>query len=183
MSVAGDGGPFVSGPHLVREVHPEMATALGSLWLDVVRTGGAVRFRLDTPEETVRAAAEQEIEQVRARRQQLLVLGADHTLVGTVFLRRGEWINAEHRAEVFLLMVRPDLQRRGWGTVLLDAAVAHARALGLEQLLLATRGGTSLPAFYTARGWTEVGVWPDALRIAPDDLRDEHWLQLRLGRS
>ena len=175
--------PFVSGPHRVHEVHPEMGTALGTLWLDVVRAGGAVGFPRDAPEEEIRAAAEAAIEEVRAKRVQLLVIGADHELAGTVFLRRGSSPVLAHRAEVLRLMVRPDLQGRGWGKILLDEAVAQATALGLEQLLLSTRGGTDLPAFYAEQGWTEVGVWPGALRIGPDELRDEHWFQLLLRRS
>jgi acetyltransferase len=173
--------PFVSGPHRVHEVHPEMGTALGTLWLAVTRAGGAVGFPADAPEEDVRAAAERAIEDVRAKRQQLLVIGADHALAGTVFLRRGAEPVVAHRAEVLRLMVRPDLQGRGWGRTLLDAAVAQATALGLEQLLLATRGGTDLPAFYAKQGWTEVGVFPGALRVGPDDVRDEHWFRLRLS--
>jgi hypothetical protein len=59
----------------------------------------------------------------------------------------------------------------------LGGAVDLARALGLEQLLLSTRGGTRLPEFYVKQGWTEVGVFPGALRLGPDDVRDEHWFQ------
>jgi hypothetical protein len=36
----------------------------------------------------------------------------------------------------------------------LGGAVDLARALGLEQLLLSTRGGTRLPEFYVKQGWT-----------------------------
>jgi len=175
--------PVVGGPHLVREVHPEMGQALGSLWLDVVRCGGAVSFRTDAPEEDIRAAAEAEISDVRAERQQLLVIGADHTLVGTVFLRPGVGSVFQHRAEVHRLMVRSDLQGRGWGGMLLDAVVAHATILGLEQLMLAVRGGTWMIEFYRSRGWAEVGVWPGALAVTPDDVRDQHWFQLRLGAA
>jgi acetyltransferase len=35
--------------------------------------------------------------------------------------------------------------------------------------------------FYTRQGWTEVGVFPAALRLGPGDMRDEHWFQLRLS--
>jgi acetyltransferase len=172
--------PFVSGPHLVHEVHPEMGTAVGTLWLEVTRAGGAVGFPSDAAEQDVRAVAAQAIEDVRAKRQQVIVIGADHALAGTVFLRRGTGTVVAHRAEVLRLMVRPDLQGRGWGKRLLAAAVAHATALGLEQLLLSTRGGTGMAMFYTRQGWTEVGVFPASLRLGPGDMRDEHWFQLRL---
>ena len=45
--------------------------------------------------------------------------------------------------------------------------------MGLEQLHLAARGGTGLEAFYARLGWREIGRWPNALRLAADDTRDE----------
>jgi acetyltransferase len=171
----------ISGPHPVTGVRPGLAAELGSLWTAVTRADGAVGFAPDAPEVDIRAAAIALVEDVRAGRQQLIALEADGALAGTVFLRRGDRPVIRHRADVLKLMVHPDLQGRGWGKALLDAAVAHATELGLEQLLLSTRGGTSLPAFYAKQGWTQVGLFPDALRIGPDDLRDEHWFQLRLS--
>ena len=54
----------------------------------------------------------------------------------------------------------------------------HARhvardEMGLEQLHLAAGGGAGLEEFYRRLGWTEVGRWPEALRLAPGDDRDE----------
>jgi GNAT superfamily N-acetyltransferase len=146
----------------------------------VTRAGGAVGFAADAPEEDIRASAEQAVEDVRVGREQLFALDARGELAGVVFLRRGPKATVQHRADVVRLMVHPDLQGRGWGKALLDAVVAHATTIGLEQLLLSTRGGTSLPEFYVKQGWTQVGLFPDALRIGPGDLRDEHWFQLRL---
>lgn len=45
--------------------------------------------------------------------------------------------------------------------------------MGLEQLRLAARGGMGLERFYARLGWREIGRWPNALRPAPDDDRDE----------
>jgi acetyltransferase len=170
----------ICGPHLVREVRPETVSALAELWTAVTRAGGAVGFVADAPEEDIRAAARQAVEDVRDGREQLITIDADGGLLGTVFLRRGATATVRHRADVLRLMVHPDLQGRGWGKALLGAVVAAATTIGLEQLLLSARGGTDLPAFYVAQGWTQVGLFPDALRIG-DELRDEHWFQLRLG--
>jgi acetyltransferase len=170
----------IDGPHLV-EVGPGTVDALAALWLAVTRAGGAVGFPTDAPEADVRAAAERAVEDVRAGRERLIAIESDGDLLGTVFLQTGRNSTRRHRADVKRLMVHPELQGRGWGKALLDAAVAHAADLGLQQLLLSTRGGTSLPEFYAKQGWTQVGVFPDALLIGPGDLRDEHWFQLRLS--
>jgi GNAT superfamily N-acetyltransferase len=162
-------------------VGPQAGTALGTLWTAVTRAGGAVGFAADAPEEDIRATAEEAIADVRAGRTRLFALDADGELAGAVFLRRGAKATVRHRADVVRLMVHPDLQGRGWGKALLDAVVAHATTIGLEQLLLSARGGTSLPEFYLKQGWVQVGLFPDALRIGPGDLRDEHWFQLRLN--
>ncbi|HLU55132.1 MAG TPA: GNAT family N-acetyltransferase [Pseudonocardia sp.] len=172
---------MIAGPDLVTEAGPATAASLGALWTAVTRAGGAVGFAPDAPEADIREAAEQAVADVRAGRAQMFALTRGDDLVGTVFLRRGEKATVRHRADVVRLMVHPDLQGRGWGKALLDAAVAHATALGLEQLLLSARGGTTLPDFYEKLGWRQVGRFPDALRIGPGDLRDEHWFQLKLS--
>ena len=174
---------MIRGPYPATGVRPGLAAELGTLWTAVTRADGAVGFSMDAPEADIRAAADDLVEDVRAGRQQLVALDADGALAGTVFLRRGDRAVVRHRADVLKLMVHPGLQGYGWGKALLDAAVAHATELGVEQLLLSTRGGTSLPEFYAKQGWTQVGLFPDALRIGPDDLRDEHWFQLALGLS
>ncbi|WP_300009032.1 GNAT family N-acetyltransferase [Pseudonocardia sp.] len=168
-----------AGPQLVDRID---ADALARLWTAVTRVGGAVGFVEDTPGAEIRAAAQLAAAEVAAGREQLLVLGPPAAPVGTVFLRRGAGPRTEHGAEVVRLMVRPDQQGRGHGTALLDAAVAHATTLGREFLMLTARGGTDLPRYYAARGWTPVGVWPGTLRLGPgpDGLRDAHWFHLRL---
>ncbi len=159
-----------------------LVRALGDLWLAVSRAGGAVGHTADEPEAHVRADAADAVAEVVAGRQHLLAVragdGAD--LDGVVFLRPGTGPRVAHRGDVLRLMAHPSAQGRGLGRQLLAAVVDHARALGLEQLLLSARGGTTLPAFYAALGWTQVGVFPRAVRLGPDDARDEHWFQLLL---
>jgi GNAT superfamily N-acetyltransferase len=97
-----------------------------------VRTASAnssyAGFAPDAPEADIRAAAVALVEDVRAGRQHLIALEADGALAGTVFLRRGDRPVIRHRADVLKLMVHPDLQGRGWGKALLDAAVAECVA-------------------------------------------------------
>jgi acetyltransferase len=158
---------------------PGTVTALTALWTDVTRAGGAVGFVPDSPAEEIAATAREAVDEVRAGRQELLTAG--DPLAGVVFLRPGAGPRVAHRADVLRLMVHPRRQGEGLGRALLDAAVARARGLVLEQLLLSARGGTGLPVFYARLGWTEVGVFPGALHLGPGDRRDEHWFQLRLG--
>lgn len=165
-----------SGPHLVDRIDP---VPLAALWTAVTRAGGAVGFPADAPAPEIRAAADTTVADVAAGRLRALVIGHD-PLVGAVFLRPGAGPRIAHRADVLRLMVDPAHQGQGLGRALLAAVAAHATVLGLDQLLLSARGGTDLPAFYAALGWTEVGVFPGALQLRPGDLRDEHWFQLRL---
>lgn len=172
---------MVPEPLTVPRLHrpgPGTVDALTALWTDVTRAGGAVGFAPDSPAAEIAAAAADAVDEVRSGRQELLATG--DPLAGVVFLRPGAGPRIAHRAEVVRLMVRPEQQGAGLGRTLLDAAVDRARELGLEQLLLSARGGTSLPAFYAKLGWTEVGVFPAALHLGGDDRRDEHWFQLDL---
>lgn len=168
---------------------PRLAEALDvdeleTLWTAVNKAGGAVGFLPDCPQAHVRTTAEETVAAVAAGRTLACVVrdgdidGGE--LVGSVFLqpRRGE--RFLHCGDVTRLMVHPRWQGRGLGPRLLDAAVAQARRLGLELLLLSARGGTDLPDRYSRLGWTEVGVFPGVLRLGPGDDRAEHWFQLRL---
>ena len=77
-------------------------------------------------------------------------------------------------------MVRPELQGRGAGRLLLEGLHGTAAGHGLEQLMLTTRGGTGVEAFYKRFGYTIVGRHPGAIRLSPGDDRDEIILICRL---
>ena len=72
------------------------------------------------------------------------------------------------------LQTLPAVRGRGIGSALMMWARRVARQeMGLEQLRLAARGGMGLESFYARLGWREIGRWPKALRLAPNDDRDE----------
>ncbi|GAA4554176.1 GNAT family N-acetyltransferase [Pseudonocardia xishanensis] len=154
-----------------------LAERFADLWVAVTRAGGAVGFAPDAPETDIRELAARTLDEVRRGRLHMIALDG---LAGAVFLQPGAGPVVAHRATVLRLMVAPQRQRRGLGGLLLAAAVDRARELGFDQLLLSARGGTGLPEFYRLQGWTEVGRFPRALRVGPDDVRDEHWFQLDL---
>ncbi|MEV6681657.1 GNAT family N-acetyltransferase [Streptomyces erythrochromogenes] len=80
----------------------------------------------------------------------------------------------EHWCTFHHLQTRPGFRGRGVGSALMREVREVARdELGLEQLRLAARGGEGLEDFYGRLGRREVGRWPGALRLAPDDSRDE----------
>ena len=157
----------------VVDPHPGAATALGDLWVAVTEAGGAVDFVPGWDPGEIRDLAAVTIDDVRSGAARMIVVGPETAPGGTVFLVRGSGI-AAHRADVQRLMVHPDHQGRGLGTVLLDAAVAQGREMGVEMLTLGARGGTPLPAFYAARGFIEYGRLPDGVRLGPEDARDVH---------
>lgn len=59
------------------------------------------------------------------------------------------------------------------GALMMSARQIARQEMGLEQLHLAARGGMGLERFYAKLGWREIGRWPGALRLTPDDDRDE----------
>ena len=93
-------------------------------------------------------------------RVQLAALDGD-SLVGAVQLTRSGAGNGRHRAEIQRLVVRADVRGQGVGRVLMEAAVEHARALGLRLLWLTTHAGTDADRIYEHLGWTRSGVIPD----------------------
>ena len=68
----------------------------------------------------------------------------------------------------------------GAGRLLLEGLHRSAVGLGLEQLMLTTRGGTGVEGFYERFGYSIVGRHPGAIRLAPGDDRDEIILIYRL---
>lgn len=172
---------FVSGPHRVDQPHPDMPQALADLLGRVTVAGGATGFTATTELETITTVAQRIVDDLsqRPKRRHVLTAGREHALAGAVVLCPGELPVHRHRGEIEWLLVDPDMQDRGLGKQLLDAATVQAQALGLAQLSLSTRSGQGLEDFYTAQGWVERGRWPDALRL-DDDRRDEVWFTREL---
>jgi GNAT superfamily N-acetyltransferase len=160
---------------------PGLRQQLLDLWVDVTDAGGSVGFAAPAPVEQIAARLDAELAPVVSGRDALGVL-RDPTgaAVGMgMLVSRGVDLFAHWRS-VLRLMVHPSLQGTGAGRLLLDGLHDHARALGLEHLHLSVRGGEGLEAFYERFGYRVVGVHPGAVRLAPDDTRDEVFMLVEL---
>ena len=115
-----------------------------------------------------------------ARTDLLGILRRNGTAVGMGFLVDGSSALRQHWRTVLRLMVRPELQGKGAGRLLLEGLHRTAAGFGLEQLMLTTRGGTGVEGFYERFGYTIVGRHPGAIRLTPGDDRDELILIIRL---
>jgi GNAT superfamily N-acetyltransferase len=75
----------------------------------------------------------------------------------------------------------PRCRTGGLGTALMGEAERIGRSMGLAALHVTVRAGTNTEKFYERLGYTEVGRLPGALRVGPDDERDEifMWMPLR----
>ena len=105
----------------------------------------------------------------------------DSSVVGWLAIVLNTGTPFAHWAELQRLQVRPEHQRSGAGSGLVVEAERIAREeLGLEQLRLSARSGHDLEPFYEGLGWKEIGRHPGAVRVGPDDDRDEVFFLRRL---
>ncbi len=150
------------------------------MWVDVTNAGGAVGFTPPADVPAVARTLDSQLGRVAAGTDLLGILRQNGTAVGMGFLVYGGSGLRRHWRTILRLMVRPELQGRGAGRLLLEGLHHTAADLGLEQLMLTTRGGTGVEGFYERFGYTVVGRHPGAIRLAPGDDRDELTLIFRL---
>jgi GNAT superfamily N-acetyltransferase len=159
---------------------PQLREQLLDMWVDVTNAGGAVGFTVPADVSAVTRTLDAALDRVTAGTDLLAILRQDGTAVGMGFLVDGGSPLRRHWRTILRLMVRPELQGRGAGRLLLEGLHGTAVDLGLEQLMLTTRGGTGVEGFYERCGYAVVGKHPGAIRLAPGDDRDELFLIFRL---
>ncbi|BBC94353.1 N-acetyltransferase [Streptomyces rochei] len=153
------------------------------LWTDVSNAGGAVGFVPPVHREEIRPELVRHFVHMAQGRTRLLVGRDAHgTTAAAAFLTGNpQHLNA-HWLSLYSVMVHPRHQGKGYGRDLLAAAEKAARATaGIEAIRLSCRGGHGLERFYGSCGYKEVGRVPGAVRVAPDDDRDEIFMLLSLG--
>ncbi|AKZ53713.1 putative acetyltransferase [Streptomyces ambofaciens ATCC 23877] len=177
-------------PAFAQITRPEDATGavrrdLGECWAAVINAGGAV-IPMGCPlppvsPEAVDPALDAIVQRLAPRRGRLLLATVEGTLAGWVLLSREPHPLEAHCGTVNHLQTHVRFRRRGVGAALMRRLPDIARdEMGMERLRLTARAGLGLEDFYGRVGWTEVGRWPGALRVAPGDDRDEILMSLAL---
>ncbi|WBB62498.1 GNAT family N-acetyltransferase [Streptomyces sp. WMMC500] len=167
------------------DVTAALRRELTACWAAVVNAGGAV-VPMDcglppVTEAALRPAAERITRGLSPDRSRLLLATVDDALAGWLLLRRQRHPMVAHCGVVNHVQTHVRFRGLGVGAALMRRARVVARDdMGLERLQLTVRSGLGLEEFYRKAGWTEVGRWPGALRVAPGDDRDEILMSLAL---
>jgi GNAT superfamily N-acetyltransferase len=169
---------FVLDPPLTDDLRNRIV----ALWVEVTNAGGAVGFVPPADTALVRPVAEETFAGVEAGLDRLLIQTDGGELCGLLFVVDNRFVFKDHWRVLKRVMVTPNGQGRGLGTALMREAERTGRAMGLSALSVTVRGGTGTEKFYQRLGYTEVGRLPRALRIGPDDYRDEIHMWLSLAR-
>jgi GNAT superfamily N-acetyltransferase len=175
-----DGGmglTFELDPPLTDELREQVLR----LWVDVTNAGGAVGFVPPVTAVQVRPTAEKSLDAVRDGTDRLLAGFDDGRLVALLFVADNAHFLKTHWRTLKRVMVMPGSQGRGYGSALMREADAVARKMGLDALQVTVRSGSGTEDFYARLGYREVGRVPSALRVGPDDDRDEIIMWRELG--
>ncbi|MGY1830041.1 GNAT family N-acetyltransferase [Geodermatophilus sp. SYSU D01180] len=164
----------------VEDVDPELREALLACWTDVSNAGGAVGFVPPVTRDDVAPVLDALLDRVAQGRERVVVLRADGELAGWAVLSLSVSPLRRHWATVLRVQVHPARQGQGLGRALMTGVHDAARDLGLEMLHLTVRGGYGIEGFYQGLGYREFGRMPGAIRLAPEDDREEIHLYVEL---
>ncbi|MGH2736755.1 MAG: GNAT family N-acetyltransferase [Actinomycetota bacterium] len=162
------------------QLTPALRRELVELWTAVSDAGGSVGFVPPVTIERVEPVASDAFARVTEGLDHLVVGYEGKGVVGFGFLESNYSALRRHWATVKRLQVHPELQGTGRGGELLDAMATFGRELGYDYLHLTVRGGTGTERFYERHGYETVGRLPNAIRVGPDDDRDEIYMVRRL---
>lgn len=174
---------------------PALREELAALWLDVSQAGGAVGFVPPVTAEDIAPVLQRQLDDVTSGGARMLgayegveggegAEGAEEDgagrLIGTAFLKLNSHRLMTHWCTLVTVMVHPALQGGGRGKAMMREAIEMARDLDFHAVRLGVRGGEGTERFYETVGFKEVGRVPAAIRVAPDDHRDDitMWLPL-----
>lgn len=165
------------------EIDPALRDGVLALWVDVSNADGAVGFVPPVTVEDIRPEWLMRLAQLSDGRTRLLVgYDEDGAVAATAFLAYNTHRLMKHWIWLYVVMVHPKHQGKGYGRDLMSAAEDAARGIdGIDAIRLTCRGGTGVDRFYASCGYKEVGRVPGAIRVAPGDDRDDITMLLPLG--
>lgn len=174
--MGGEALTFVTDPKLT----DDLVTRITDIWIEVTNAGGSVGGVAPADADQLQPVIEDALGRVEAGKDHMVLASIEDRIVGFGFLSFRPGPLFRHWATVKRLQVDPSLQGRGYGGAILDELARVARELGLEALHLTVRGGTGTEGFYERHGYRELARIPDAIRLAPDDTREEIYMVARL---
>ncbi|MEU6576112.1 GNAT family N-acetyltransferase [Streptomyces sp. NPDC046805] len=175
---------------LTFELDPAISPALRddvlTLWADVSNAGGSagsVGFLPPVTVDDIRPELLRHLMAMADGRMRLLVgRDAAGAVAAVAFLARNTNRLKRHWVWLYTVMVHPRHQGNGYGRDLLAAAAEAVTGWdGVDAIRLTCQGGLGLERFYGACGYREVGRVPGAIRVAPDDDRDDITMVLSLA--
>jgi acetyltransferase len=145
---------------------PGLATALAELLVDAVAGGASVGFLRPLATAQARDWAETTLAALGPALA-LWLAEFDGKVVGSVQLAPCLKPNGRHRGEVMKLLVQRGARGQGAASALLAALEGHARASGLNLLVLDTEAGSPAEGIYRHLGWRYGGSIP-GYAVTPD---------------
>lgn len=98
----------------------------------------------------------------------------DGRLLGLAGLARESSPKRRHRGTLVRMYVRPEARGSGAADALVEAVLDHARAEGLDSVILAvTVGNQAAGRLYDRHGFTVYGIEPGALKFGDQSYDDE----------
>ena len=133
---------------------------LGEILADAVNSGAGVSFMLPFSPEDGEVYWRGLTDGVASGGKTVFVARDGGDIAGCVILDRAWQPNQPHRGEVAKLLVHRDYRRRGVATLLMNALVEKARAMGLTLINFDTVANSSAEALYRGLGFTCAGYVP-----------------------
>jgi GNAT superfamily N-acetyltransferase len=153
---------------------PGLREAWAAVWLAASNAGGAIGFSGQVEAHEVAAMVDRELAAAAAGTSTIgFVAGDDEVPVAFAVLQRPVSQLQQHWGLLIRVMVDPGRQGQGIGRLVVEGAQDLARERGLRQVRLTARAGLGLENFYAGLGYQVIGRHPDAIRVGPDEFRDE----------
>lgn len=170
---------------VIRRADPDDVEDLTTLLVACVRAGAALGFLDTLTHEESRAFWVTSLEQQSTGSRSVLVAVDDEVILGTISVLLAFPANQLHRGEIAKLMVSPDRQGTGLGSVLLESGEQVAWNAGKSLLVLDTEAGSPAEGFYARHGWTKTGEIPDFALTAAGKIHPValYWKRLAAGAA